>query len=375
MKQNDNVKIVHLTSAHPRYDIRIYTKMCCSLVVNNFDVRLIVADGYGNNTTDSGVKIYDVGATQGRFNRMVKSTRKVYEKALTLNADIYHLHDPELIPIGLKLKRKGFKVIFDAHEDLPKQLKSKPYLNLVLRKLLPIFFEVYEKHALKKFDALVGATPSITEKLAKINPNSYNINNYPILGELNTGASSDWDAKLNEVCYLGGIAEIRGIKEVIASLTDAPLARLNLAGRFSEAHVESDVKTWDAWHQVNQLGFIDRKEAAEVLARSKAGIVTFHEYPNHVDAQPNKMFEYMSAGLPIITSNFPMWKEVVEGNQCGICVDPLDSKAIASAINYILENPKEAQEMGENGLRAVNEKYNWAAEEKTLFKLYKEVLS
>jgi len=368
------MKIVHLSSAHPRYDIRIYGKICNS-IVGSYNTALVVADNKGNEITDTGIHIYDVGYSRGRLNRMIKTTKEVYKKALELDADVYHLHDPELIPIGLKLKRKGYKIIFDAHEDLPKQLKSKPYLNPLLRKLLPVFFEVYENFAFKKFDALVGATPSITEKLAKINPNSYNINNYPILGELNIGASSDWDAKLNEVCYLGGIAEIRGIKEVIASLTDAPLARLNLAGRFSEAHVESDVKTWDAWQQVNQLGFIDRKEASEVLARSKAGIVTFHEYPNHVDAQPNKMFEYMSAGLPIITSNFPMWEEVVEGNQCGICVDPMDSKAIADAVNYILENKKEAQRMGDNGLRAVNEKYNWATEEKTLFKMYKEVLS
>lgn len=367
-------KVVHLTSAHPRYDIRIYSKMCCSLI-RSYEVSLVVADGLNDELTNAGVRVYDVGANKGRLSRMINTTRDVYKKALLLNADVYHLHDPELIPTGLKLKKKGFKVIFDAHEDLPKQLKSKPYLNPILRKLLPTIFDVYERFALKKFDALVGATPSITEKLAKINPNSYNINNYPILGELNIASSSDWNAKLNEVCYLGGIAEIRGIKEVIASLTDAPLARLNLAGRFSEAHVENDVKTWDAWQQVNQLGFIDRKEAAEVLARSKAGIVTFHAYPNHIDAQPNKMFEYMSAGVPIITSNFPMWKEVVEGNQCGICVDPLDNKAIASAINYIIENKEEAQKMGENGLRAVNEKYNWAAEEKTLFMMYKEVLS
>lgn len=366
--------IVHLTSAHPRYDIRIYQKMCLSLV-ENYNVSVVVADSKGDEVTSTGIHFYDVGMLPGRLARMTKTTRLVFEKAKELNADLYHLHDPELIPIGVKLKKLGFRVIFDAHEDLPKQLKSKPYLNPLLRKLLPVFFGMYERFAFNKFDALIGATPSITEKLVKINSSSYNINNFPILGELNIDSSSDWSSKLSEICYLGGISEIRGIKEVIASLNYAPLVRLNLAGHFAQAHVERDVKTWDAWQQVNQLGFIDRKKAAEVLARSKAGIVTFHEYPNHVDAQPNKMFEYMSAGLPIITSNFPMWKEVVEGNQCGICVDPLDSKAIANAINYILENPKEAQEMGGNGLRAVNEKYNWAAEEKTLFKLYKEVLS
>ena len=222
---------------------------------------------------------------------------------------------------------------------------------------------------------MVGATPVITDKLARINPKSYNINNYPILGELELPSSTDWSTRHDEVCYLGGIAEIRGIKELVDALSYVSSVRLNLAGRFSENSTELDVKANAGWEHVNVLGFINRKEAANILARSKAGIVTFHEYPNHVDAQPNKMFEYMSAGLPIITSNFPLWKEIVEGNFCGICVDPRDSSAIAGAISYILENPEEAKRMGSNSLRAVKERYNWTAEEKKLISMYKRTLS
>lgn len=361
-------KIAHLTSAHPRNDVRIFFKMCTSLTQADYHVFLVVADGDGNEIKNR-VNIIDVGkSTGGRLSRMTKTTSRILDKAKELNADIYHLHDPELIPIGLKLKKKGFKVIFDAHEDLPQQLKSKPYLNKLSRHILSFVFKLYEKYAFKKFDALVGATPVITQKLSSINDCSYNINNYPILGELNLPL--DWASKSNEVCYLGGASSIRGIKEVVSSLLEVPGIRLNLAGRFSEKEVEAEVKSLEAWHQVNELGFIERDEVARVLSRSKAGIVTFHAYPNHVNAQPNKMFEYMSAGLPIITSNFPMWKEIVERNNCGICVDPEAPKEIASAIDYILANPVEALKMGVNGLKAVTEKYNWAVEEKVLLKMY-----
>ena len=150
--------------------------------------------------------------------------------------------------------------------------------------------------------------------------------------------------------------------------------KLNLAGSFSEKAVEKEVKTYNGWQKVNELGFLDRVGVANVMSYSKAGIVTFHPLPNHIDAQPNKMFEYMSAGLPIITSNFPLWKEIVEGNNCGICINPLEPKEIAQAIEYIITHPKEAEQMGQNGKKAVLEKYNWGVEEKKLFEVYKGLM-
>jgi glycosyltransferase involved in cell wall biosynthesis len=366
-------KIAHLTSVHQRYDTRIFLKMCSSLAACEYDVSLVVADGEGEEIRNA-VKILDSGPRKGgRVGRMTKTVARVYAIAKQLNADIYHLHDPELIPIGLKLKKLGKCVIFDAHEDLPKQLRSKPYLNKIARIVLPAFFELYERYACAKFDAVIGATPVISEKFGRINGRAVNINNYPILGEL--ANSMSWTEKVDEVCYLGGIAEIRGIREVIRSLEFSNGVRLNLAGKFSESNVESEVKSWKQWENVNELGFISRTQAASVLAKCKAGIVTFHSVPNHIDAQPNKMFEYMSAGLPIITSNFPLWREVVEGNKCGICVDPTKPEDIASAINYLMTNPEDAQRMAENGRRAVLNKYNWPVEENKLIELYEGLLS
>ena len=150
--------------------------------------------------------------------------------------------------------------------------------------------------------------------------------------------------------------------------------RTSVVAWFSEKKFERELKNLPEWNGVIEHGFLSRAGVAELLGRSKAGVVTFYGVPNHVDAQPNKMFEYMSAKIPVISSNFPMWKEIVEGHRCGLCVDPKDPKAIAEAINFIIENDEEAQVMAENGFNAVRNIFNWQIEEKKLLNLYARLL-
>jgi len=364
------IKICHISTVHPAFDVRIFHKECKTLLNAGYDVSLIVQ--HDKDEIIEGIKIIPLPKPKNRLNRMLFLPFKAYKLALKQKAEIYHFHDPELIFIGLLLKLKRKKVIYDVHEDVPRQILNKQYLKKHILYIISYLFEKFENLFARRFDFLIAATPYIRDKFLKINKNCCDINNYPLLNELYSVIL--WENKRDEICYVGGITKIRGIKEIIKAMDLTKDVRLNLAGAFSEKDVELEVKSYKGWEKVNELGFIDRKGVADIMARSKAGILTYYPLPNHIEARPNKLFEYMSAGISVIASNFQLWKEIVEGNNCGICVDPLNPEEIANAIKYIFENPEEAKKMGQNGRKAVELKYNWENEAKKLIEVYNKII-
>lgn len=365
-----SIKVCMLTSVHTPTDTRIFHKECKTIAVAGYDIALIVQ--YNKDEIIDGVQILGLAKPKNRIERMLMTSKHLYRRALECDADLYHFHDPELIPIGIRLKNKGKKVIYDVHEDVPRQILSKQWIAAPLRKTISWTVEKYENYAARRFDYIIAATPFIRDRFLKINTNTIDINNFPLLSELHV-PNTNWDSKEKIVCYVGGIGKVRGINEMVDAIDLTEYSML-LAGKFASSGERDVAVSKGGWSKVVELGHVNRAEVKAVLSRSVAGLVLFHPEPNHVNAQPNKMFEYMSAGIPVIASNFSLWKEIIEGNNCGVCVDPLNAKDMANAINWIIHNPEQAKQMGENGRRAVEEKYNWEQEANKLLKIYEGLL-
>ncbi len=369
------MKVCHLTSVHPSEDIRIFVKECRFLQQDGFDTTLIVANS--DTYIKDGVKITGVEVNAGsRYMRILKGPVNVYKKALEIDADLYHFHDPELLPVGLLLKRKGKKVIYDVHEDVPEQVLSKEWIPGFLRRSISKTVKMIEKFASKRFDAVVTATPTINNRFKTYNPKSVTIHNFPITNELITEELPGGKEHQNNVIYIGGITHLRGIVEMTDAMevvNQSELITLTLAGKFSPESLEVQVKKQQGWQFVNHAGWLNREQVKEHLGQAFAGLVLLHPEPRYVVSYPIKLFEYMSAGIPVIASNFPLWKEIIEDSQCGVVVDPLNIEEIAEAILRFKRNPDQAAEMGRNGREAILTKYSWENEAARLVTLYKEL--
>lgn len=365
-------RIIHLTSAHPRSDIRIYEKMCRSLASLGLDVHLIVADGLGSTSCD-GVEVHDVGKPRSRVHRMVQTTRQLKRLALALQPDLIHLHDPELLPAGVSLAHQGACVIFDSHEDVPKQLASKHYLPRLVRSPLACGWAQIERFAMRSLAGVVAATPSIHARLSRYSTRSEVVRNYPLLREFPPPRAMQSDRPT--ICYVGALTSARGLVELVEAVARCSThPRLVLAGRFTEPGLRDRLRVLPGWKLVEELGQCDRARITRVLEQSWIGLVTLHPTPNHIESLPTKMYEYMAAGLPVIASDFPGWRSTVRDHHCGVLVDPTNADAIASAIDSLCADQSLRAYFGSNGRHAFEQSLNWEPELQRLVQFYEAVL-
>src|SRR5262249_13439122 len=312
---------------------------------------------------------------RNRHERLRCTIFDVYRAALREDADIYHFHDPELMPVGAMLKLHGKKVIYDVHEDYGGTLEAKQWILVALRGPAAIAFRICEVSLAGFYDRVIAVTSKIAGKFRA--DKTRLVQNFPWRQELGSATGLPYELREPLVVYVGNIADARGLLEMRLAVEQArkyvPI-KLEIAGKLrpgAKARFYGEAPK----ELVEYLGPLTRPAVAALLARARVGMVVLHPTRNYVDSQPTKLFEYMSAGLPVVASDFPGWRKIIESTGCGLLVDPLNPSAIADALLWLLSHPAEAAEMGRKGQNAVFERYNWEAEAERLIATYAELRS
>jgi glycosyltransferase involved in cell wall biosynthesis len=373
LSSTKKIKVVQMTSIHGPLDARIFHKHSKSLAGAGYEVVVVAPElalAHDDDEPRLGVTIRTVPRAGSRVERLRKTIWDVYHVALAEHADIYHFHDPELIPIGLLLKLHGKRVIYDVHENLPLQILTKPWISPAYRRSIGVSAGRFECMGASCFDGIVAATQEIAERFPA--GKTITVQNFPDFTHQQRVPYRDREPL---AVYIGAISRIRGIHEMMEAIRKVPAelnARLAIAGPFDSLALERELQNVFS-PNVHLLGFQTQVAVADLLAQARIGLVLLHPTPSYLNALPMKLFEYMRAAIPAIVSDFPLWRKIVEHTGCGVLVDPLDPAAIADAISRLLMNPSEAEEMGKRGYEACARSFNWGTEKRKLLRLYADL--
>lgn len=363
-------KVCHLTSVHHLYDTRIFYKQCISLA-KRYEVVLVGQNGDG--LLHEGVMFAPLAAfPTNRIARMLWGVPAVIRQAFREKADVYHIHDPELMPGGWILKLFGKRVIYDVHEDYPRDILGKEWIWPPLRNLIAAVVKLTEAISFRLFDAVVPVTEDISRYFK--GDKCYIVHNYPRLDLIDAVASRiKEDGEKPIIYYAGDLSVIRGVVTLVEAMAMVSSeAELWLAGPWENDSVRSQCENSAGWAKCRYLGKLSFRDAIATMKSASIGVVPFKPHGNHFNALPNKAFEYMSCSLPMVLSDFPFWRQYF--GAFGSFYDPMSSKALAEQLDFVLSNWSIEKERAVKARQFVEDNRSWEAEEKVLFKMYEKIL-
>ncbi len=368
--------IVHLTSALKPFDTRVFHRECTSLAKDGYKVYWVVPGA--EDQVANGVQIVSVPKPKGRLQRFSSTSYHLLSRCLEIKADVYQIHDADLIFLGLILRSLGKRVVYEVHETYDLAILDRHWIPKPIRKPLASSYRLAEGSTKLFFNGFVSATELIHERFKNGSKPAAYVGNLPILDlEAETENEIPFSQRPNHVAYLGVISRQRGILELIQALEKVPEAldaKLILAGEFGDKQLEEDAKALPGWSRVDFRGWVSREETLEIMRNCRVGAVLFHPTPHHLYAQPNKVFEYLLSGLPVVGSNLPVLGRYIEDTGGGFAVDPFDIDQITEKFCFFFEQTQEAEAMMKQGREKVRQCFHWGVEESKFLKFYDEIL-
>ncbi len=365
-------RVVHLTTVHDPFDNRVFHRECRSLAAAGFEVVLLAP---GEDEAIEGFRVGGLPRYGHRLTRMSLGVARAFLQALARRADLYHFHDPELIPAGLLLRLLGRRVIYDIHEDNRTALQEREYLPSWLRALIAGTLARFEEGASRHFH-LVLAERYYAERF----PRGEAILNYARFPALDEGQlAARPRAGHPRLIYTGNVKSYRGAHRHARLLRHLPDAELFLVGR-CDPRLAADLQAGTEpgrLHLEGVGGHVPHERIVSYYLRESwtAGLALFPPSRHTRRKELTKIFEYMAFGIPVLCADFPNLRRIVEGAECGICVDPEKDEEAADAVRYLWEHPEAARRMGERGREAARSTYNWDTQAEKLLRLYDVILS
>lgn len=364
--------ICYLTGLYDRRDALLYYRQGKSMVMAGHKVSLVVCDDQPDEISE-GIHIYSTKfVPHNRFERFFRTKRKILEIVKTLDADVFQISDPEHISIVQFFRKRKKPVVFNMREYYPDMLLHKDYIPRPFRRILSGVYLKMMAHYLKEYGAVFTVTPeivSLLENKAYLS-NVHLLTNYPIPDPCYSLSKEEYLSRRDTIIYEGTIYTTSRQDVFLNALQKIPDVDYLLVGKIDEGN--SCIKQHPAWN--SRVHFVDGFTIEELKHYFSLSTIsnTLRDFGN-MDGSLGvlKIFESMEAALPVIFTDVPTYRAIVDKYKCGICANPNDEKSVESAIRYLVDHKEEAYAMGQNGRKAVLEEYNWWEQ----FETYQRVIS
>lgn len=372
------MRVCHVCSAHPADDGRVFHRACVSLAEAGYEVHLIAQGPGAEEYKEQGVVIHPLQEWQGRMSRLAQRSR-VADRAAALKPDLFHVHEPELL--GPVLARAGSRpVIWDVHESYLDVLVERQWIPSAAKLVVRSAWDWRESRLVARCAGVVVVTERIAGRYRRLHKRVSIVANYPDFAKF-TGLPTV--ARDGKTCaFVGGIDPDFGLGETIAALgllkqrgLAIPLVLAGIPASSNYiAQLKAEANRLGVKGLVSYKGVLPKPDALLLQNACSIGLVPYLPLRNSMVGLPNKLLESMAVGVPVVYSNFPSYQEVAGTYRAGVAVDPTRPEEIANAIEYLVKNPEAAREMGQNGRRAIRERFNWGIERVKLLDLYNAIL-